>query len=194
MNDGIYHPFSESRFIQYQKGIHSLIDKVNASGAQLILLTPPPFDPKAPGIKNKLVGINSPVFSWTKIYENYDSEVIARYASFILSLKSRVVQVADIHTPINKHMVGKRNIDPDYHLSNDGVHINRNGHRLMAQTIYQALLRKPLPKLTSNLVNKFESKQNILAPAWLTRIGHTRPGVKAGLSLEEAKEKAADIN
>jgi hypothetical protein len=64
----------------------------------------------------------------------------------------------------------------------------------MAQTIYQALLRQPLPKLTSNLVKKFESKQNILAPAWLTRIGHTRPGVKAGLSLEEAKEKAADIN
>ncbi len=194
MNDGIYHPFSESRFIQYQKGIHSLIDKVNASGAQLILLTPPPFDPQAPEIKNKLVGKNSPVFSWTKIYENYDSEVIARYATFILSLKSRVAQVDDIHTPINKHMVEKRSIDPDYHLSNDGVHINRDGHRLMAQTIYQALLRQPLPKLPSNLVKKFQSKQNILAPAWLTHIGHTRPGVKAGLSLEEAKEKAADIN
>lgn len=194
MNDGIYHPFSERRFIQYQKGIHSMIDKVNASGAQLIFLTPPPFDPQAPGIKNKLVEENSPVFSWTKIYQNYDSEVISRYAIFILSLRSRVAQIVDIHTPINNHMAEKRTIDPDYHLSNDGVHINRDGHRLMAQTIYQALLRQPLPKLPNNLIKKFQSKQNILAPAWLTHIGHTRPGVKAGLPLDEAKAKAAAIN
>jgi hypothetical protein len=194
MNDGIYHPFSGHRFIQYQRGIHSLIDKVNASGAQLILLTPPPFDPQAPAIKNKLVSEDSPIFSWTKIYQNYDSEVIARYATFILSLKSRVAQVADIHTPINKHMARKRTMDPNYHLSNDGVHINRDGHRLMAQAIYQALLGQPLPKLSDELVKEYQSKQNILAPAWLTHIGHTRPGGEAGLSLQEAKVKAATIN
>ena len=64
----------------------------------------------------------------------------------------------------------------------------------MAQAIYQALLGQPLPKLSDELVKEYQSKQNILAPAWLTHIGHTRPGVKAGLSLEEAKEKAAGIN
>ena len=138
MNDGIYHPFSGHRFTRYHRGIHSLIDKVNASGAQLILLTSPPFDPKATAIKKKLVSEDSPIFSWTKIYQNYDSEVIARYATFILSLTSRVAKVADIHTPINKPMARKRTMDPNYHLSNDGVHINRDGHRL-----YPKLFIKP---------------------------------------------------
>ncbi len=193
MNDGIYHPFSNRRFIQYQKGIHSLIDKINASGAQLILLTPPPFDPQAPGIKNKLVAADATVFSWIKIYKNYDSEVIARYARFIFSLESRVAQVADIHTPIKKHMAEKRASTPDYHLSNDGVHINRDGHRLMAQVIHQVILGKPLPELSENLVKKYQAQQNLLAPAWLIHTGHTRPGVKPGLPLEEAKAKAAAI-
>lgn len=180
--------------MQYQKGIHSLIDKVNASGAQLILLTPPPFDRQAPEIRNKLAGKDSTNFSWVKIYKNYDSEVIARYAKFILALESRVSQVVDIHTPIKNYIVKKRTTDPSYHLSNDGVHINRDGHRLMAQAIHQALLGSPLPKLPSDLVKKYESKQNILAPAWLTLIGHTRPGIEDGLPLEEAKAKAATID
>lgn len=45
VNDGIYHPFSEERFKAYQKGIDTLIKKVQAHGARLVLVTPPPFDP-----------------------------------------------------------------------------------------------------------------------------------------------------
>ncbi|MDP6446091.1 MAG: SGNH/GDSL hydrolase family protein, partial [Pirellulaceae bacterium] len=45
MNDGIYYPFAAERFEAYQNGINKLIAKVNASGAKLILMTPPPFDP-----------------------------------------------------------------------------------------------------------------------------------------------------
>jgi lysophospholipase L1-like esterase len=44
MNDGIYYPFSEERFQKYQEGINRLIEKVHASGAKLVLMTPPPFD------------------------------------------------------------------------------------------------------------------------------------------------------
>ena len=47
MNDGIYYPFSKERFATYQQGIKRLIDKVHKSGAKLILMTPPAFDPLA---------------------------------------------------------------------------------------------------------------------------------------------------
>ncbi|MEZ0542629.1 hypothetical protein [Fibrella arboris] len=30
--------------------------------------------------------------------------------------------------------------------------------------------------------------------AWLTALGHKRPGMKPGLPLDEAKRKAADID
>jgi hypothetical protein len=90
-------------------------------------------------------------------------------------------------------MVAKRATSTDYHLSINGVHLNRDGHRLLAQVIHQALLSKPLPGLPEDLVKKYQSKQNLLSPAWLTHTAHTRPGVKPGLSLEEAKQKAAAI-
>jgi hypothetical protein len=43
INDGIYHPFNEKRFAAYQDGIATLIKKVQASGARLVLLTAPPY-------------------------------------------------------------------------------------------------------------------------------------------------------
>lgn len=45
MNDGIYYPFSEERFEKYQAGINQLIEKVHATNAKLVLLTPPPLTP-----------------------------------------------------------------------------------------------------------------------------------------------------
>ena len=83
MNDGIYHPFSLERFESYQRGIQKLISKIQASGAKLVLITPPPFDSKA--TKN-LAPINSKEFHWKLIYEHYDRDVISPYARWILSL------------------------------------------------------------------------------------------------------------
>ena len=47
MNDGNYHPFDPDRFEKYQAGVLRLIQRVKeeAKARQLILLTPPPFDP-----------------------------------------------------------------------------------------------------------------------------------------------------
>ncbi|MCX8239500.1 MAG: GDSL-type esterase/lipase family protein [Akkermansiaceae bacterium] len=193
MNDGIYHPFSDDRFVAYQKGIQSLIEKVKASGAQLILITPPPFDVQAPGAKKNAVDLGAPVFSWRNIYKHYDRDVIARYAQWILSLKPQVTDVIDVHTPINHHMTATRKSKPDYTLSNDGVHINALGHRIMAGAIYQGLFDKPLPELPADLVKFYKSRQSHLSPAWLTHTGHTRPGVKPGLPLKEAQARAAFV-
>ncbi len=191
MNDGIYHPYSDQRFTAYQKGIQSLIEKVKGSGAQLILMTPPPFDVEAPGAKKNAVDLGAPVFSWRNIYKHYDRDVIARYAKWILSLKPQVTDVIDIHAPISQHMTETRKTKPDYTLSNDGVHINSLGHRIMAGAIYQSLFQKPLPELPADLVKFYKTRQSFLSPAWLTHTGHTRPAVKAGLPLKEAQAKAA---
>jgi lysophospholipase L1-like esterase len=45
MNCGIYHPLSDDRFAAYKKGITTLREKVMASGARIVFLTPPVFDP-----------------------------------------------------------------------------------------------------------------------------------------------------
>lgn len=190
MNDGIYHPFSLERFAAYQNGIQHLIDDVTTSGAKLILVTPPPFDPQA--AKN-LVPISAKEFNWTQVYEHYDRDVIAPYARWILAQRDQVTAVVDAHSPINAYHIEKRKTDPKFTLSNDGVHIDRAGHRLLASAIYKSLLQKPLPELPEDLVKYITSRQCILAPAWLSHIGHKRPGTKPGLPLAEAQARAAQV-
>jgi lysophospholipase L1-like esterase len=48
INDGIYHPFEESRFEAYKAGINKLIKEVQASGSHVILLTAPPYAKAGP--------------------------------------------------------------------------------------------------------------------------------------------------
>ena len=68
MNDGIYYPFDEQRFAAYQDGINRLIEKVQASGARLILMTPPPFDPLPLRKQGKLRSVDAEKFAWFAIY------------------------------------------------------------------------------------------------------------------------------
>lgn len=55
MNDGIYHPPSDKHFDAYSDGINKMIEKVHASGAKLILMTPPAFDALPLKKKGKLL-------------------------------------------------------------------------------------------------------------------------------------------
>jgi hypothetical protein len=45
MNDGIYYPFAEDRFLRFQQGILKLRSQAAVAGAKVIHLTPPVFDP-----------------------------------------------------------------------------------------------------------------------------------------------------
>lgn len=80
MNDGIYYPFSKERFAAYQQGIGKLIDKVKESGAKIVLLTPPPFDPLPLQPRGKLKPAGEEKYSWVNMYEKYDEDVLARFA------------------------------------------------------------------------------------------------------------------
>lgn len=185
MNDGIYHPFSEERFAAYQKGINTLIEKVNATGAPLILLTPPPFDPLPLRTSGKLQPAGAPAYNWVEVYENYDTEVLARYSDWILAQKDRVAAVIDLRTPILDAVNERRKSDPTYTLSTDGVHLNAEGHKLIAKGIFSALGRDPtvFDTLDPAALAKVHARQTILHDAWLTHVGHLRPQTKVGLPL-----------
>ena len=193
MNDGIYYPFSEERFAKYQAGINTLIEKVSKQGARLILLSPPPFDPLPFRKKGKLLPVDAPEFSWTGIYEDYDRAVIARYARWVLAQKERTTACLDLHGPITASVAKRRETDPDFALSGDGVHLDNEGHRLIADTIHRGLYAQPLPEIPEATLELVAAQHKILVPAWLTHVGHKRPGGKPGLPLPEARTKAAAL-
>ena len=191
MNDGIYHPFSAERFAAYKAGIEKLIDKVTKSGAKLVLMTPPAFDPLPMRKKGKLLPRGKEKYAWFAIYENYDDEVIARYARWVkqLGADKRVAAVVDLHSPVRTLLFEKRKEAPEYVLSGDGVHLNNDGHAVLADAICKAVgvETKPVDKKLLDLVGK---RQRLRHAAWLSHVGHKRPGVKAGLPIDKAEAQA----
>ncbi len=195
MNDGIYHPFDESRFVAYQKGINTIIEKVHASGAKLVLMTPPPFDPEPLRAKGKLLPAGKEKYAWFEIYENYDTEVLEKYADWILKQSDRVEGVVDLRSPVLDYTAKKRKDNPKFTLSNDGVHANAEGHHVMAKAILSALGEDAaqVDALDPKAFALTEQRQRILHNAWITHVGHKRPGMKPGLPLEEAKKTAEKL-
>jgi lysophospholipase L1-like esterase len=193
MNDGIYHPMDEARFAAYRQGTKEIIAKVNASGAKLVLLTPPPFDPLPSRLKQTLVSKDASEFSWKTIYEHYDSEVIEKYAEWIMEQRDQVWAVVDIHAPMKAFLIDKRKSDPDYAFSNDGVHFNQVGHGVLALSVLDTLGFEIGLSENEELIKFVKQRQSIMHPAWLSEVGHLRPGVAAGLPIEQARAEALKV-
>lgn len=194
MNDGIYHPFDEQRFADYQKGIRRLIDQVHAANAKIVLLTPPPFDPvplrTQPG---KLLPSGAEKYAWFAIYENYN-DVIQRYAEWIMTLDGTADLVIDVFSPLTEFLKEQRKQDPGFYVAGDGVHMNAVGHRVMAKAILNAWGLNEWTEPETMLAELVSRKERLLHASWLSEVGHLRPGVKPGLLLAEAEQQAEQLS
>ena len=65
MNDGIYHPSSPERLAAFTTGLKQVISQVRASGARLVLITPPCFDPRP--LSDRTVPAGMPSASATSV-------------------------------------------------------------------------------------------------------------------------------
>lgn len=192
MNDGIYYPFSEERFLKYQAGINGLIEKVHAANAKLILITPPPFDPTPLKGTDKLLPAGRDQYAYFAIYEDYD-DVMTRYAQWIMSQKDRVESVIDAHTALLDFATEKRKTDTKYALAGDGVHFNAEGHMILSEVILRAWGVSPKENVPDELERLAAQRGTVLHDAWLSHIGHKRPGTPAGLPLEDARLNAVRL-
>ena len=193
MNDGIYYPFSEERFLKYQDGINRLIEKVHAAGAKLVFITPPPFDGKLLKAAGKLLPAGQDKYAYFAVYEDYD-EVIKKYGAWLLEQKDRVEMVIDVHTPITAYVEQQRAKNPAFTVAPDGVHCNDEGHQILAATILKAWGVESWMPVSEEMSKLITEKGSVLRDAWLSHVGHKRPGVAAGLPLAEAQAKAAEID
>lgn len=139
MNDGIYAPFSDERFTAYKKGIDTLADRCKERGIPLILLTPPPFDPVP--IRAKLKGDGATDYGWMTPYAKYHEDVLWRYAAWIRGRVEKGVTTIDVQDPIATFVGVQRGKfkSTDYRLADDGVHMNADGHWLIAVAILDGL-------------------------------------------------------
>jgi lysophospholipase L1-like esterase len=135
MNDGIYYPFAEERLKKYQEGITRLIERVQKSGARVVLMTTPPFDPRP--LKGKTLPASADQFSWMRPCEVYD-DVLRRYSDWLLTLRDKGFIVVDAHAAVSRYVAAVRAVDPDYRVAGDGIHGSPSGHWPIAEALLKA--------------------------------------------------------
>ena len=176
INCGIYMPLEEERFAKYKEGVQRLKNKVEAQGGKIIFMTPPVYDKPNPKF-------------------DYD-EVMATYAKWLVSKRKDGWKVIDLHTVMKKSLAKKREKDPKFKYSRDGVHPGGEGHELMAQQIIDFFavkppLKNPHPNAYGRVMMFLRERMRAKRDAWLTEIGHKRP-MRKGKPLAEADKVAAE--
>jgi lysophospholipase L1-like esterase len=189
VNDGIYHPFSDERFTAYKAGIVRLIEQVKRRDISLVLCTPIPFDPAPLRVTGKLLPLDTEKnFAWFAIYENYDN-VMSQYADYIRTHLKGVDRTADVFQDITDTLTDRRKSDPSYTMSTDGVHINVAGHLVMAECVTKAC-GNTWSTPDKILFEMAEKNTRVLHAAWLSKVGHLRPGMTKGKPVVEAENLA----
>lgn len=181
MNDGIYMPFDEERFLKYREGLKWLHDTV---GVPFIHMTPAVYDEQRGGAKGY-------------------AAVMDRYAAWVLSQRDSLGwKVADVYGPMKQYLDDHRRLDPGFGFAHDGVHPDSLGHWIMARSVLKYLGEKISDEDGVEIVlngkdpaifKLVSESQQISKDAWLTAAGHKRPGMNKGLPLGEAKAKCAGI-
>lgn len=178
MNDGIYLPLEDSRSKAYQEGIVKLKTAVEDQGGKIIFISPP--------LHNADKTADDP--------NHYDA-VLDAYGDWLVSRRTDGWQVIDIRPDLKQEVAAEKNRNPKFIFANDGVHPGDGGHRFMADSITRQLwplLNLPgAPKFPNDdALGILRRRSELLKLAWLTKTRHIRPGVPAGLPMDEAEAQA----
>lgn len=140
MNDGIYHPISESIRDSFRRGLGELIGTLQRAGVKVILVTPPPFDPRSPQVQQRLAesAADDPS-GYRRPYEKYD-ETLEQLAQVTLEFADHpaVERVIRLHEPVAEYLEAAHRAEPQY-VYGDGVHPPLDGHYEMAVAVLTGL-------------------------------------------------------
>jgi lysophospholipase L1-like esterase len=183
INCGIYQPFDEEHFSRYQYGVRTLKQKVEAAGATLVLITPPAYDDQR---ARKPFSYNA---------------VLDRYAEWLLSQRKQVWLVVNLHGPMTAEVAERRITNPEFTFQPDAVHPNSAGHWFMASQLIRwfgdeqaANADSPDKTLTAGVMMLIRQRIRVRRDAYLGEAGHKRPGIKRGLQVPEAENKAEELS
>lgn len=192
MNDGSSLPRGPAGVGRYGAAMAHLRERAFHHGAkEVVLCTPPVRDPRGEA----------------QAAEHHGA--LVDFTKWLLSQKSLGWAVVDIHTPMLAVLSALRQKDPGFAFASDGVHPGREGHFLMAREILGQHFGVDLVGLSSiegafnqggaRIRELVDERRRLLFSAWMTKLGHTRPGTpggpgaEPGPTLEVAQDRAREI-
>lgn len=140
MNDGRYQPFRREIFEKYQRDMNEVVARLQAAGADPILMSPTMFDSRAARLGRRQ---RTP-----EMMAEYNS-VLAYYGRW---LQHQAVEsgyrYVDLYGPLNRITLDQRRGDADFTLIRDAVHPDPPGQVVMALAMIEQLgLGEPLSSI-----------------------------------------------
>ena len=199
MNDGIYWPLDDSRMQAFQQGIGKLIADCRAAGAQVVLLTPPPFDPQPVGARLRAAGAED--YGYKAPFAGYDG-VLAAFATWEISQRSDQVRVIDFNGPLTAFVAERRKSEPTFAFSGDGIHPNEQGMLLMADVMLRDLgypgvgadLAAALATLAADPLHaSIKSWREQRSNGWRDYVGYTRDKAVTRATIDDVELKVTAL-
>ena len=96
--------------------------------ATIVLLTPPPFDPRPHANKKPPADLKQADYRFPA--QDYD-KTLGRFSGWLVTLRDTKsgLHVIDLHTPINAHVQARRKKSPTFRLAGDGIQARRKKNR-----------------------------------------------------------------
>lgn len=181
MNDGIYLPLADDRQKAFQDGCIKLKAAAEKSGASIVFISAPLFSADKPESDDK----------------QYDA-VIDAQAKWLTAQKKQGWQVIDMRPALRESVAAAKKANPQFVYSGDRVHPGPEGHDFIAAAVAKELW--PLWKLPGmplmadgSALATLSKRNELLKHAWLSQTRHIRPGVAAGLPMEQAEKQAKQL-
>ena len=140
MNDGAYRAFDEPIWQTYFQDMSTLIDRIQATGATPVLMTPTMFDNRARRISGKKKDLGA-----IGLYNG----VLTFYGTWLRDVaEENGYGFVDMWSPLNNLTMQARKTDPSFTMIPDAVHPGPDGQLVMAAAMIEDLgLRKPLSNI-----------------------------------------------
>ncbi|HET6424477.1 MAG TPA: hypothetical protein VFG20_12385, partial [Planctomycetaceae bacterium] len=128
-----------------------------------------------------------------------------KYSDALLAHRADGWTVIDLHHPMTAAVKERRAKNIGYTMQPDGVHPNADGHWFVAQQFIRAcgdesVMKFATPqemlaahKVPDGVLPLVQQRMSVLRDAYVAKAGHKRPGVAAGLPLDQAEAKAAEL-
>lgn len=150
MNDGSYQAFDQATFDTYQHDMTEVIERITATGATPLLMTPTMYDSRASRL-------------FPRKGRTYSDGLLTQYNSVLTYYGTWLREVAaengygfvDMWGPLNNLTIETRKNDPAFTMIRDAVHPDAPGQAVMAVSMINDLgLRSPLSNITLRLHGK----------------------------------------
>jgi lysophospholipase L1-like esterase len=131
MNDGSYKDFDQATFDTYAKGMTELMNRLDAIGCKVIVMSPTMFDHQAWDIRVK----EKPEYAKGRNVTNYNA-VLAYYGKWLQETAGqRGYRFVDLFGPLNDLTVQQRQSNPGFTLIEDAIHPGQDGQLVMAYSL-----------------------------------------------------------